>query len=189
LTRATDASGQSVLGTYIADAQRAAAKAEVGLMNTGGIRADIDHDGPVTWGEVFRVHPFGNKVVSMQLTGAQLIAALEQQFPATGPANVLHLSGMTVTLDLTRPPGSRVKQVVLDGGRALEPGRSYSVAVNSFLADGGDGFPAFKKGRKRRTVAVDVDVLEKHLRSGAAVPAKPPRRVVIAAGTLDARTA
>jgi 5'-nucleotidase len=91
ITRTANAAGESALGDVIADAQLAAtAPAELGgaqlaLMNAGGIRADLDA-GPVTYGEAFTVQPFGNSLVTMTLTGAQLDAVLEQQFTGVDPA-------------------------------------------------------------------------------------------------------
>ena len=62
LTRGMSAAGESVLGDLVADAQRAAVQADIGLMNPGGLRADLPA-GPITWGDVLTVHPFGNHIL------------------------------------------------------------------------------------------------------------------------------
>ena len=77
-----NAAGESALGNLIADAQRAATGSQIAFMNPGGIRADLAA-GPVTWGELFTVQPFGNSLVRMDLTGQDLHDLLEQQWAAS----------------------------------------------------------------------------------------------------------
>jgi 2',3'-cyclic-nucleotide 2'-phosphodiesterase/3'-nucleotidase/5'-nucleotidase len=160
------------------------AKTDVALMNPGGIRQDIAAAGPLKWGTVFGVQPFANIVTKIQLSGADLLATLEQQFPATGEPNILQISGMTVHMDMTKPIGHRIVKVTMEDGSELDPAKTYSVAVNSFLADGGDGFVALKKGTKRTEVGVDLDALVDYLESGKPVPEKAPGRIVLDAGVL-----
>jgi 5'-nucleotidase len=69
------------LGDLVADAQRAATHADIALMNPGGLRSDL-RAGPVTWGDVLTLHPFANRLITLDMTGAQLLAVLEQQWPA-----------------------------------------------------------------------------------------------------------
>ncbi|MCW2956321.1 MAG: 5-nucleotidase [Thermoleophilia bacterium] len=184
LTRAKAANGETTLGSLIADAQRTWAKADIGLMNNGGVRQDIEQAGPLKWGTLFGVQPFGNRIMTLELTGAEVIETLEQQFPATGGAKVLQLSGITVHVDLTKPVGSKVAKVVMADGAALDPKKTYKVAANSFIADGGDGYVALKKGRKRKDVGEDLEALVKYLSDGKPVPTKVPGRIVIDAGTM-----
>jgi 2',3'-cyclic-nucleotide 2'-phosphodiesterase (5'-nucleotidase family) len=184
LTRTPSPAGETNLGATIADAQRAMAKADVALMNPGGIRQDIATPGPLKWGTVFGVQPFANIVTKLQLTGADLLATLEQQFPATGEPKILQISGMTVHMDLTKPIGHRIVKVTMEDGSALDPAKTYSVAANSFLADGGDGFVALKKGTKRTPVGVDLDALVNFLASGKPIPETAPGRIVLDAGVL-----
>jgi 2',3'-cyclic-nucleotide 2'-phosphodiesterase (5'-nucleotidase family) len=188
LTRAPSKAGETTLGSLIADAQRAYAKADVALMNPGGIRQDIGEAGPLKWGTVFGVQPFANIVTRMELTGAELREVLEQQFPAEGESKVLQISGMAVHLDMTKPAGQRIAKVVMADGTELDPARTYSVAVNSFLADGGDGFTALKKGRKRTELGEDLDALVKYLEGGGAVPTGFEDRIVLDAGALPVNT-
>lgn len=184
LTRVASPAGESNLGSLIADAQRVYAKADIAFMNPGGIRQDIDAAGPVKWGTLFGVQPFANVVTRMELTGAEVLATLEQQFPASGGAKVLQISGMTVHVDMTKPAGSRIVKVVMADGSALDPKKTYKVAANSFLADGGDGFTEFTKGRKRTEIGDDLDALVKYLEAGKPVPTKPDGRIVLDAGSL-----
>ena len=90
---------------------------------------------------------------------------LEQQWLNQARPRILQVSrGFAYTWDNAKPAGQRVVpgSVTLDG-KALEASASYRVTVNSFLADGGDGFSAFKQGREPRTGAMDVDAFEQFI--------------------------
>jgi 5'-nucleotidase len=157
LTRTQSAAGESALGNLIADAQRAAQGSELAFMNPGGIRADLDA-GPITWGELFTVQPFANDLVRMDLTGAQVLALLEQQWSNPTQPRFLQVSGLTERWDGARAVGQRIVEVRV-AGAALDPARSYSVTVNSFLAGGGDGFAVLTQGTNRAVGQVDLDAL------------------------------
>lgn len=186
ITRTNSAAGESALGDVIADAQLEATKdpgfgeAVVAFMNPGGIRADLlfnqisggEQPGEVTYGEMFTVQPFGNSLVTMTLTGAQIKAVLEQQFnnPAAGQNRILQVSnGFTYTWSLSAPIGSKVSNIMLNG-QPLNPGANYRVTVNSFLADGGDNFTVLKDGTNRLGGEVDTDAFEKYFAAHSPVP-------------------
>lgn len=201
LTRTNDPDGSRewTLGSVIADAQLAATDgpgegaAVISLMNPGGIRADMlyasspagEGDGVVTYGEVFTVQPFGNSMVTMTLTGAQVEQTLEQQFCGVSSSGttlaerVLQVSatlGYTwdLSLGLTADPGCTLDVVsgITINGNPLVAGNSYRVTVNSFLADGGDGFYALIGGTDRLGGAVDTDAFEDYF--AVASPVAPP---------------
>ncbi len=94
ITRTPDDSGENAAGNLIADAQLAATSgagtgaAVAAFMNPGGVRSDIAA-GDVTFGEAFTVQPFGNSLVTLTLTGAQLLEALKQQWCSQDAARVL----------------------------------------------------------------------------------------------------
>ncbi|WP_028804331.1 bifunctional metallophosphatase/5'-nucleotidase [Streptomyces sp. 142MFCol3.1] len=157
-----NAGTESPLGDVIADAQLAHARsldpeADLALMNPGGIRAGLTYaasggegDGVVTYGEAYTVQPFSNTVNLVNLTGAQLITGLQQQVSGANEAapKILQVSsGLTYTLDLTKTGAARVvtDSIKLDGA-AIDPAATYRVAMNSFLAGGGDGFAELGKG-------------------------------------------
>ena len=190
LLKLANPAGESSLGDVIADAQLAATRtsgaAVLAVMNPGGIRTDLmvsqisggEVTGELTYGEVFAVQPFSNVLVTISLTGAQLLAALEQQWVAVpGGAekvNMLQVSaGFTYTWDAAKAIGSRVDaaSVILEGV-ALDPAATYRVTMNNFIADGGDGFSAFKAGTDRAAGALDVDALSAYI--GAASPLTAP---------------
>ncbi|NGO78507.1 bifunctional metallophosphatase/5'-nucleotidase [Streptomyces sp. YC504] len=180
------------LGSLIADAQLAYAKtvdpeADLALMNPGGIRAELvfkaagaEGDGVVTYGEAFSVQPFGNTVNLVDLTGAQLITALKQQVSGSNEAapKILQISaGLTYTLDLTKTGADRVvADSVKLNGAAIDPAATYRVAMNSFLAGGGDGFAELGKGANPLVGADDLKAFEDYLaaNSSAADPIEPP---------------
>ncbi|QUI32537.1 bifunctional metallophosphatase/5'-nucleotidase [Streptomyces alfalfae] len=184
---------ESPLGDLIADAQLAHAKsldpeADLALMNPGGIRSDIVHkasgsegDGVVTYGEAFTVQPFSNTVNLVDLTGAQLITALKQQVSGanTDSPKILQISdGFTYTLDLTKTGADRVVADSVElNGRALDPQATYRVALNSFLAGGGDGLPELGKGTKPLVGADDLKAFNDYLsaNSSADKPLAPPK--------------
>jgi len=162
--------GSSSAGNWMADVTRAVGKADIGFMNKGGIRTDLEA-GPVTAGDIYRLMPFDNTVVSMTLTGAQLRALLQRHFGYGGyPA--LEWSGMKVEAELAKGKG-RILSVVVDG-KPLVDEKKYRVATNSFLARGGDGFGRFKDGRDRATSGVLLrDALAADLAKQS--PLRPPQ--------------
>ncbi len=183
ITRERNDAGESALGNIIADAQLSAtqeAGAVVAFMNSGGIRDDITYaasggeaDGEMTFGEAFAVHPFGNSLVTMTFTGAQIHALLERQFRSEDRSSnrALQVSeGFSYTWDAGRPVGSKVdaSTITIDG-QAVDPEKGYRVTVNSYLADGGSGFSIFTEGTDRTGGVIDLDALVAYFASGGVV--------------------
>lgn len=151
------------LGNLIADAQRAATGSRVAIMNNGGIRQGLPA-GTVTYGDLFKVQPFENTLVELDLKGRTLLAALEHALEEDGPH--AHLSGLTVRYDPGASRGSRIVSATLEDGSELHPDSVYEVTVNDFIATGGSGFWMFRKAvEERRTGIVDLEALISHLRS------------------------
>lgn len=157
ITRTAAPSGESSLGNLIADAQRAATGSDFAFMNPGGIRADLEA-GPITWGELFTIQPFGNSLVRMDLTGAQVRTLLEQQWVGQTSPRMLQISGLSYTWDNAAPTGAKVLDITA-GGVAIAPDAVYSVTVNSFMAAGGDNFTVLVQGTNRIGGDVDLDAL------------------------------
>jgi 2',3'-cyclic-nucleotide 2'-phosphodiesterase/3'-nucleotidase len=137
-----DRAGESPLGNWVADVMRRAAGAEVAVHNPGGLRASIDA-GPVTAEEVFEVMPFDNRLVTLELTGAEILAAVEHGLANNG---CLQVSGIRYRFAPSRPRGERVLVLTLDDGTPIDHGRRFRVATNEFLADGGDGYWMIERG-------------------------------------------
>jgi len=197
ITRTNNAAGESALGDVIADAQLNATKdpgfgeAVIAFMNPGGIRADLtfaqisggELPGEVTYAEMFTVQPFGNSMVTMTLTGAQIETLLEQQFtgcvPGTTANRILQVSaGFTYSWSIAGAPCNKVDpNSILLNGNPIVLGNTYRVTVNSFLADGGDSFPILIQGTNRLGGEVDTDALEKYLTAFAPVAPGPQNRI------------
>jgi 5'-nucleotidase len=165
--------GDNPMGRMIADAQRAATGAQIAIMNTGGVRAPMPA-GDVTWGDLFRIHPFGNMLMVLSLTGTLLRDAMEHAL--SGAHTSAHVSGLVVRYDPQRPPGQRVVSMHLNSGEAVQPDQVYTVTVSDFLASGtGDGFAAF--GRALESIAtgiVDLDALIQYVEAQPQ-PLRAPR--------------
>lgn len=134
--------------------------AQIAFMNVGGVRASLlyntitngEKPGEVTYAEGYAVNPFGNLIVSVDMTGADIKAALEQQYVPTRSRKYLALGvskGFTYTWDDAQAQGSKVVAGSMKlNGVAIEANQTYRVAMYSFLAEGGDSFSAFKNGTK-----------------------------------------
>jgi 5'-nucleotidase len=203
ITRSADANGQdSPLGNLIADAQKAdtsvvtasGQKPVIALMNPGGIRADLVENaaGDVTYGAAFSVQPFNNFVVSMDLTGAQIRALLNEQWnganEATTARKILQVSGLQYTWDTSDaglPDTNALVEPVLvdDDGNAgtpmvpLQDATTYRVVANNFLSDGGDNFGTFKLGTNKLVGGLDVDSLRTYLLANDPVSPTPTTRI------------
>ena len=134
---------EAAIGNLIADAMRVRGRADVGLMNGGGIRGSKVYapGSPVTRRDVLAELPFGNRLVTLEVRGADLREAIENglsRLPAAA-GRFPHVSGMRVEYDPQRPSGSRVLSIEV-GGTPLDPDRTYRVATNNFVARGGDGY-------------------------------------------------
>jgi 5'-nucleotidase len=140
-------------------------------MNASGIRAPlITRNGDVTYGALHTIHPFGNSLITMSLTGAEIHEALEKQW--NGGTRLVFSAGFSYVWRAAAPPGAKVDPADISlKGRTLDPETTYRVTMNEFLADGGDGFMLFREGRDRVRGMVDIEALERYLVSKAPVSA------------------
>ncbi|HEX6148282.1 bifunctional metallophosphatase/5'-nucleotidase [Nocardioides sp.] len=200
ITRTPDANGgDSPLGNLIADAQKADTTIDdngapvIALMNPGGIRADLVENaaGDITYGAAFSVQPFNNLVASIDLTGAEIKAILEQQWNGGNEGTnrkILQVSGLSYTWDLSAALESGASAIVGDvlvdddgdPSTAMVPlvdGDSYRVVANNFIVDGGDNFTGFSAGENRITGGLDIDSLVTYLRANDPVAPTPTDRI------------
>jgi 2',3'-cyclic-nucleotide 2'-phosphodiesterase (5'-nucleotidase family) len=131
---------ESAIGDLFADILREHGRSEVAFIHSGAIRADLPA-GEVTRENLLDAFPFVDRVVTLRMTGADILDVLEQS--VTLERGVLQVSGLTVTYDLGRAVGARVESVRV-GGERLEPTASYSVTTLDFLAAGADLFEGFR---------------------------------------------
>jgi 2',3'-cyclic-nucleotide 2'-phosphodiesterase (5'-nucleotidase family) len=148
---ATDLAGvsESNLGNLFADALRADVGADVGLVNTGAIRGDRLYEaGPLTRRTLLAMHPFGNVNCEIAVTGRVLLEALNSgvsKLPI-GAGQFSQVSGLTMKVNPRAPPGNRVSNVVVNG-QALDPARTYTIALPDYLVKGGDNYTMFAKAK------------------------------------------
>jgi 5'-nucleotidase len=193
ITETNNPAGESALGDVIADAQLTATApaglgdAVVAFMNPGGIRDDLffaeisggEAPGEVTFGEAFSVQPFGNSLVTMTLTGAQIHALLVQQWVGQTSPRILQASdGFTYTWDASLADADKVDASTIKiGGVVMDPGTGYRVTVNSFLADGGDNFSVLTAGTDRLGGEIDLDALVTYFNDNSPVAPGPQNRI------------
>src|SRR5262245_9595795 len=164
-----DYNRESLLGSFVADAMREEAGAEVAFHNAGGLRADLP-EGTVTNGNVLDALPFLNTLVTCEMTGAEIREVLEQGLSLE--RGLVQVSGLAASYDLRKPAGQRLVSVTV-GGRKLDPARVYRAATNSFLAQGGDLYQTFLRTKQTDSGRALSDVLIDHFRKRGEV--SPPK--------------
>ena len=149
--RGTVRTMESNFGNLVAEAMRGGVGAEIGLTNGGGIRGDRTYppETELTRKDILAELPFGNTVVLMELSGADLRAALENGVSRVEDVagRFPQIAGLRLEYDPAAPAGSRVVEVTV-GGAPLDPEKVYTVATNDYMAGGGDGYAALGKGRQ-----------------------------------------
>jgi 5'-nucleotidase len=183
-TRDDEPNGESVLGDLVADAALAATSApaaggaRIAFSNSTSLRADIvpGANGAITFGQLFAAQPFGNNLTVKTFTGRQIRALLEQQFNSglntpAHPSMLAPSRGFRFSYDLSRPAGSRIVAMSLDNVPIADEA-TYRVAMNSYLASGGDSFTIFREGTDALGGPQDIDTLEAYVATpgGLAVP-------------------
>ena len=169
---------ESPLGSFTGDVLRTTGGAEVGITNAGGLRADLP-EGPIDRGHVLDAFPFLNDAVTVALPGHALRRVLEHGMGLE--AGMCQVSGLVAEYDPTRPAGARLRRVRV-GDAPLDDARTYRVATNSFLAEGGDGYAGFLDGRVVQRDRVLSELILEHVRRAGTVSPPPPGRLVVTRG-------
>jgi 2',3'-cyclic-nucleotide 2'-phosphodiesterase (5'-nucleotidase family) len=182
------------LGNAVTDAMLSKANesipTQIAMQNGGGIRASIN-EGDVTLGEVLTVMPFGNTLVTLELSGEEIIQALEHSVSRVEEeaGQFMQVSGLHFSFDPNQPAGERVYGVEVKTGsgyEAIDPVSMYNVATNAFVADGGDGYTMFRnakdEGRMKELFFVDYEVMAEYLEANS--PISPQVEVRIAEGEM-----
>ena len=174
---ATVRTGEAALGNLVADALRAYFRAEIGLVNGGGLRGDRLYPAGhvLSRRDLIGEMPFGNAVEELEVSGAVLLLALEHGLSGVqeGAGRFPQVSGLRFSYDPAAPAGRRLGPVLVGGAR-VDPARRYSLATTDYLAAGGDGYDMLKPA----TVLVDA--------SGGPLLVNVVAEAALAAGTLDA---
>lgn len=189
VTRTDAYNNEAPLGNLIADAMRQAgfgdkaSAADFAFMNPGGIRADLPQ-GDVTFADLAKIQPFGNTLVKLELTGAQIQTLLQQQWGtnADGTPNTktLQISGLKYTADFSKPVAERVTSLTLEDGTPIDPGKTYTAVVNNFMAAGGDNYKVLVDAKSSLAGPIDLDVFYQYIVDkfkGGAIQAKTEGRI------------
>ena len=141
---------ETTMGNLVADALREALQADVALVNGGGIRGNRLYEAgtTLTRRDILQELPFGNPSVLVELSGADLLAALENGVSQVEnkAGRFPQVSGLQLTYNPGKPAGSRVLDMQV-GGKALDRTATYRVATSDFLLKGGDGYSSLSKGK------------------------------------------
>src|SRR6056297_49335 len=159
------------MGNLVADAMLDRVKdqgVQIAIQNGGGLRASIDA-GEVTMGEVISVLPFQNTLSTFEVTGAQILAALENGVSQVeeGAGRFPQVAGMSFAVDLSAEPGSRVSNVMV-GDAPLDPDATYGAVSNNYVRNGGDGYRMFRDAMNAYDYGPDLaDVTAEYLAANA----------------------
>lgn len=186
LTRFTGPNGESPLGDVAADAIRAATSADVAFTNIGGLRDSLlykqyysEGDGVVTFEKAQAVMPFKNKVEVLRCTGAQIVAAVQQNVYVQpgGATKLLQVSGgfafswSAANADTNGQNAASAASFTINGV-AIDPLATYKVGITDFVGNGGDGYTAFRQCALDSVIGIDLDAFTAYL--GAHMPLSPP---------------
>jgi 2',3'-cyclic-nucleotide 2'-phosphodiesterase (5'-nucleotidase family) len=162
-TRTDTGPQQYPLGNLIADALRFAGKGDVAVMNNGGIRTDL-RAGTATYGSLFELQPFGNTLYRITVTGDALRGYLERLVARNDPR--YHVSGVELTYDPAAAPGARLRSATLANGRPIDPAAHYTLVLNNFMAEGGEGLGLSAGAIKSEHLSmIDLDALVQYLKT------------------------
>ncbi|PKL59217.1 MAG: bifunctional metallophosphatase/5'-nucleotidase, partial [Methanomicrobiales archaeon HGW-Methanomicrobiales-4] len=164
ITAGRNSDGESNLYDLVTDSMRVAMNSDIAVLNEGAVRADI-YPGNITMGKAYEMLPFGNNIITVNMTGDQIQSLVEQQWNRTiRPDHMLQISGFNYTYDDTRSINNRVLSLSQNGTH-IKPGQIYSVATVPFLAGGGDGYTVMKQARQGVTGLLDLDALVPYVKS------------------------
>jgi len=164
----------SKVGALTTDAMAQEVNADIAFQNPGGLRIDLPK-GEVNVGHIYELLPFGNTIVTGEMTGKQIVSILEQSF--TFDKGMMQLSGLRVEYDKDQPKYERVVSVTLPDGTPLKMDKEYKVATNNFLAEGGDGFATFTEVDFTDSYIKVRDAVIEHLRELEEIKVDPVERV------------
>lgn len=177
--------GEAAIGNLFTDAIREATKADIALLNGGGFRGGRIYPAgsTLTRKDVLGELPFLNKTYVLEITGADLLRAVEEGF--AGAENEVgrfpQVSGLKIRADVTRPEGKRVVSL-LANGVPVQPRKTYRLATNDYLAKGGDGYRSLAKARVivgEEDASLVTSIVIAHLESRKSVSPRLEGRIIV----------
>jgi 2',3'-cyclic-nucleotide 2'-phosphodiesterase (5'-nucleotidase family) len=168
----------SPVGNLVTDSMRHAAGTQVAFINSDALRRDLEA-GPLTRRDLYEMMPFGSEVMRGELTGQQILAALEHSIANRSLSPQVHtpflqVSGMRFAYDAAMPAGQRVLAAEVDG-RPLEAEATYSVALDDYLCLGKMGYDSFAQAEWQPTGVEMLEAMATWASRG--LPAPGPRRI------------
>lgn len=189
------------LGNLFADAVKEQFdNVDIAFQNAGGIRGDeVIEPGKISEATIWEWHPFENKVVLLTLTGKQIKEVLERgvsNLPMS-KGNFLQVSGVSFTVDLTEEPqiltednkaikfqGDRISDIKVNGV-PLQYTKNYRVAINDFLATGGDGFVTFNSAKDPDYTPLTLtDAVKEYIEKHSPIKIETGARIKVKGGLL-----
>ena len=164
--------GNMITDAFVEYGKQQGWRTDVAFYNAGGVRAPL-RAGPVTYGQLYEVLPFGNTIVSVDLTGVQLREVLED---ASGRAGRLQISGGRWAYRFTNAPGERVLSATI-ADAPVDPARVYHVATIDYLLLGGDGHKWFAQGTNVIYGDIEVDVVAAYMTAHSPLDPKVEGRI------------
>ncbi|SFI91291.1 2',3'-cyclic-nucleotide 2'-phosphodiesterase / 3'-nucleotidase / 5'-nucleotidase [Paenibacillus sp. UNC496MF] len=163
ISKANAYTQENALGNLIADAMKDAMQSDFSFMNPGGIRADLPK-GSIVYSDLFRIQPFGNQLVKMTLTGAQIKTLLQQQWGASpSDTKTLQISGLKYTADFSKPIAERVTSLTKEDGTPIDDAGEYTAVVNNFMAAGGDNYTVLTQGKNPTAGSTDIEAFYQYV--------------------------
>ncbi len=149
------------MGVFVSAAMQEKTKADFAIMNSGGVRASLA-EGTITYRDILKVQPFGNTIAYVELNGQQALELLQTAVKMSpGSGAFPQFSGIELVIE-----NNQIKSAIV-GGQVLSLDKTYRIAMNNFMASGGDGYPNFKKHPSYvDTGFVDADVLKEIFAKG-----------------------
>lgn len=152
--------GLTPLGTVVSETMRKVTGVDIAITNGGGVRAPLSA-GVLTIGDLYTILPFDNTLVTMELKGSDVKAAIEHGIM---PENFGwgQFSGIKVWYDKDAEAGNRITSIRLADGTPLDMDKYYTVVVNDFMATGGDGYDFINAKNMKDTMLVMRDEISNH---------------------------
>lgn len=152
--------GQSALGELLTDFMVEKTNAQISFLNAGSIRYNLEK-GLVTTSKLKKIFPYSSDLITMNLKGSDLIKTVEHGLELQS-FGFLRFSGLKVTADMAKPLGHRIVEITTKNGEKINPNKTYFIAVNNFLAEGGDNYSSLTKGTNIKNLG-NLNEFFKHL--------------------------
>ncbi|MDP2366866.1 bifunctional UDP-sugar hydrolase/5'-nucleotidase UshA [Rhodoferax sp.] len=155
---------QTALGGLVGQAMMARTRADLAVINSGGIRDSLPF-GTLTYKDLLKVHPFGNTITTVELSGAELMAYLNAVLKMSpGSGAFAQFAGVVLEIERNSVLRAHIQ------GAPLDPARTYRLAVNNFVAAGGDGYPLLTQHKSFVDSGfVDADVLRAYVSANSPI--------------------